>query len=429
MKMDPITCAARRLFAEMDVFWEAAEERRTLRITASDEDRSDLVKALRLFEASPENRRPMFLYEAPFIEPRGYFTGLCDRIAQDYELVRKGAAEEGVMLPPFAVDERMLAQRLSPIGRAVLHMERAATLLGERLDGVLVALVPPHVGLAGCFRECVATLAKALLSTRVHLAVVDRPNGPLESVLGATRAHFEIDQAKLLAHKKQLISQASGGPATDAQPAPTKTQELASLLLDAAESTRQGGSTKAMELYRRAIVLCRAEDLMIEEACVRMALAGACLAAGEAPAALESYRKAAELGEKKKAFPITCQAWLGAAGICFTFKRYQHAATAYESAAEAARRAPLPLLRVEALRMAGTCHLLRGSEEDALLAWIGAVSTGVAMNSPERKVSTLAQAAEALSELLNEVGLSKHAADVASYIRSFSAERRGSACL
>jgi tetratricopeptide (TPR) repeat protein len=429
MKMDPITCAARRLFAEMDVFWGGAGERRTLRITAIDEDRCELVKALRLFEAAPENRRPMFLYDAPFVEPRGYFAGLCDRIAQDYELVREGAAKEGVVLPPFAMNEQRLARRLSPIGRAVLHIERAATLLGERFDGVFVALVPPRVGLVGCFRECAATLAKAPLSSRVRLAILDRPDGPLEPVLGAAGAHFEIDRTKLLAYEKQLVSRACGGAAIDSQAASSKGPTLAHVLLDAVERTAQNDPIGAAALYRRAIALCKAEALMIEEACVRMALAGAYLAAGEAPAALESYRQAANLGEKKEAFPIVCLAWLGVAGVCFAFKRYQHAATAYESAAEAARRATLPLLRVEALRMAGTCHLLRGSEEDALLAWIGAVSTGVGMNGPERKVSTLAQAAEALRELFNEVGLSQHAADVASYIRLFSAERRESACL
>jgi tetratricopeptide (TPR) repeat protein len=427
--MGPILCAAKRLFDEMENHWEAAGERRALRITCSDADRGELVKALRVAEAAPASRRPFFLYEAPFIEPRSYFNDLCDRIVQDYDLVRKGAAEEGVKLPPLTIDERMLDQQFSPIQRAVLHIERAAVLLSKRLDGALFALVPSQVGAASCWRESVATLAKAPLSSSTRLAIVDWPDGPLESILGAESAHFAIDRTELALYAKELSSKAGRGQPTDPQPAPNRGRELAGVLLDAAEHTSQGDPAGAAELYRRALSLCQAESLTTEEACVQMALAGACLAAGEPTAALQSYWKAAELGEKQGAFSIVCHAWLGAAGICLTFKRYQHAAKAYETAAEAARRAATPLLRIEALRMAGTCHLLRGAEEDALLAWIEAVSTGIGMGGPMRRVSTLPQAAEALRELLLEVGLSRQAKDVASYIQTISGERRESVCL
>ena len=113
-------------------------------------------------------------------------------------------------------------------------------------------------------------------------------------------------------------------------------------------------------------------DTLVEEAGVRMALAGTFLAKGDGPAALRQYHKAAELGESQGALSIVGQAHLGAGGVCLTFTRYEPAAQLYELAAKAAERGKIPLLRIEALRMAGTCHGLRGAKEDALLAWVEA---------------------------------------------------------
>ena len=79
--------------------------------------------------------------------------------------------------------------------------------------------------------------------------------------------------------------------------------------------------------------------------------------------------------------------------------------------------------------MAGTCYLFRGSDEDALLAWTEAVNTGMAMKRPARTPSTLMQAAGALRDLLIEVGLMQHAADVGSYIQALSGDRREGVCL
>jgi hypothetical protein len=423
--MDPMTCAARQFFAKMDAVWEAGHGR-VARVVACDEDRGELVKALRASELSPENRWPLVLFEAPFMETRSYFRGLCDRIARDYDLVREGAAEEGVMLAPLAEDATLKnADGLDPIGRAAVYIERAAALLGARLDGVLIALVPAQVDTTEGWRESIATLAAAPFSTKVRVVVADQADGPLEAVLGAPGARFAIDQAKLMAYMKKLAHGARGRRDDRSRGAPDARRSLGPLLLDAAERARQGDTAGVVELYGRAISVCIDEELKSEEACVRMALAGAYLAAGDGPAALESYLKAAELGAAQRAFPIVCHARLGAGGVCFAVSQYERAAELYELAAEAAAQAESPLLRIEMLRMTGTCHALRGSTEDALIAWATAMNAGLVMNRSARQVSTLEQAAEGLRELLAEVGLGKHAADVESYRQKLSVERRG----
>src|SRR5579884_2550784 len=102
--MDPLTTAARSFIRETERVWAAPPRpgaARVLRMEAPPDDRGDLVKTLRWMEWSPQNRWPLFLYEAPFTTEAAWCDGLCEKLRADYDLVRKGAAEEGVALPAF----------------------------------------------------------------------------------------------------------------------------------------------------------------------------------------------------------------------------------------------------------------------------------------------------------------------------------------
>ena len=146
--MDPVMRAVRVFLAEMDTLWWERPER-VLPLLAEPSSRSDVVRALRLGELAPENRRPLFLYEEPFTEAEAYFGGFTAAIERDYAAVRKGVAAEGVNLPAFSVE----AGALAPVERAVLGMERAVGRLGERFDGATFALVPPTWGTTPLARE------------------------------------------------------------------------------------------------------------------------------------------------------------------------------------------------------------------------------------------------------------------------------------
>src|ERR1700679_2972851 len=99
--MDPIKQATRLFVAAVADFWEYSP-RALLALLAYEDQQEDVVAALRVYEAMPENRRPVILFRAPFEAPSAYFSALAEQIAADYERVRKGVAEEGVELPAFA---------------------------------------------------------------------------------------------------------------------------------------------------------------------------------------------------------------------------------------------------------------------------------------------------------------------------------------
>ncbi|WP_437841687.1 hypothetical protein [Sorangium sp. So ce1153] len=394
-----------------------------------------MLKSLRVWEMERENRRPFFLYEEPFIDKAGYFEGLCKRLGDDYELLRKQAAQDGVELSPFTPQDPQRVAGMPPLERAVVHVERAGALLGERLDGVLLGLLPRQVRDAAAWRQSVAALARAPWSTRVLLSFFDPPGGPLESVLGAEGARFSVNRDELFDYLRQLATNKSAGPAGPPPPVPTEAQReeyerrtgqklmspdegraLRTVLMDAAQHMSRGRHAEAAEAYRSARHICQAHGMLLEEATILVALAGLALAVRAPDQALECYRRAVAIGREKESFQLVAQAWLGTGAVFMMQKEYVRAAQAYEAAGDAARTAGVPTLRIEALRLAGTCHVLRGARDDAVPVWQKAVAEGAALDPQIRRMTTFREVAGELAAWLERNGLLPQAEHVRSLI-------------
>ena len=422
--MDPIMRAAHAFLEETKAGWRQLPGR-VLPLVAAPSERGEVVKALRLGELAPENRRPLFLYETPFTEATRYFVGLAEAIRLDYEALRKGVGEEGVSLPPFTMNPIALG----PLERAALAMERATTLLGDRFEGVTVALVPEQVADAGAWRESVRALDRIGRSPRVRLAVYAPPDGPLDGLLGDVGAPFQVDAAELLDFLKELGHGATEGPATaaglvmpderatamaaagDKSPSPQTSRTLRGLMLQAAGRMGAGEPIVAAKLFEQARVLCASERLWLEEAMALVGLGGAFVAAQTPELAIESYSKAAGLAEQAEGWALACHAWFGAGGAHLLRENHGPAAVAYREAERAARCAEIAPLRIEALRMAGACLLRAGDESDAMRAWREAVDLGAELGASELP-STLAEVAESLVALLERRGLQPQAQHV-----------------
>jgi hypothetical protein len=138
---------------EIEAFWRQGSDR-VLPLIADYPMRSEMTKALRLGELAPENRWPLFVYEARFVDDRTYFDGLVQALMLQYDDIRQGVAEEGVQLPAFTTE----GVTLTGLERALVAVERAAMLLGEPFHGILVALVPEHVMNVATWRNGVARM-------------------------------------------------------------------------------------------------------------------------------------------------------------------------------------------------------------------------------------------------------------------------------
>jgi hypothetical protein len=406
--MDPIMRAARTFLGEAEAWWRH-NPGRLLPLVADPSERGEMVKALRLGERAPESRRPLFLCEAPFQETTGYFDGLTQAIERDYEAVREGVAEEGVTLPAYTLN----AVALGPLERAALAMERAATLLGDGFEGAMVALVPEHVVDGVAFRQSVEALGVMGRSARVRLAVYAPPGGPLDGVLDPRGACFRVEPAELLQFLAEVGSPTQG-PAVDGaledgeeatvlalshEGSPGPSLEVRRLLLLAGAKLSAQTPADAVVLFERARALCAAEGLVMEEVATLMGLAGAYVAADAPELAVETYSKAAGLAEVSGAWAMACQAWLGVGGTYLVRQNHGPAAVAYRAAAAAAAKGGVAVLRIEALRLAGTCLVEAGCEDEAAITWQEALDVGAQLDPAARRASTLGEVQRALTAL------------------------------
>ena len=179
---------ARVFLAEADVIWrERLPKQSVLPLVAEASGRREVVKALRLAELAPENRRPLFLYEAPFAEAEPYFHELTEAIGRDYEAVRKGVANEGVELPAFA----MSPLALGPLERATLAMEEGGRAARRALRAGRPSAARPRADRerAGVARPACAppSISMARSPARCGSRCMRRRAGPLRRGAGPRR--------------------------------------------------------------------------------------------------------------------------------------------------------------------------------------------------------------------------------------------------
>jgi tetratricopeptide (TPR) repeat protein len=423
--MDPITRASKVFLREAAAHWKARRGH-VLFLLTDPSSRSDLVKTLRLAEQSPACRRPLFLFEEAFDEPKAYFAALAVSLAKDYDALKKGAAEEGVALAELPAQPKAGEDRASGSGLVGLRTREIGRALEGKLEGIDIALVPRQVAAPAAFRDAVTALAAELLTSGARLLVLATPGGPLSGEVEGRAAHFHVDPDELAEYLKNLGNSPSNGPpvppphrpvpgsaSADGKEEPGRagapevaaSGELRRLLLSAAQASRKGDHGEARRLFGEAREQCAGQGWIVEEAVVLVALAGACLAAEAPDDAAASYEAAFTLATRKEAHSLAAQAALGKGAVRLQQKRYVEAMGAYAAAADAAERGQTSMLQVEARRMEGTAALAAGKQADALRAWKRAVETGSQMDAPEREASTWEDVVRALAALLRKNGM------------------------
>ncbi len=349
--MDPIMKATKSFLAEMEAHW-AREPGHALQMVADPADRGAVVKALRLAELSPGNKRPLFLYEAPFLDQGDYFAGLAKAIEADYLALRAGVAEEGVILPPFFLTNAAGESRYVPVERALRAVNRACRLLGPDFDGLTLALVPERIASTAIYRTSASAISTAPFGARGRVAIFDPGGHTLGRVLELPQARFHVNAAELGAFLAQLGQRPSRGPGAAEAP---RNHILRDHLTAAARATEEARREDAIAHYRAARAIYRAEQRTTEEATVLIALAGVFLAAETPALAMTAYEDAAALALKAKAWGLAAQARLGAGGAAMGMEGYGDAEICYRAAAEAATQAEVPELVQEARRMEAIC--------------------------------------------------------------------------
>jgi hypothetical protein len=228
--MDPLTLAAKRFLAQLESAWNPPPTialtpgPRIVRMVADPSARGDLVKSLRWLEWSPDNRRPLVLFEDVFEEKPRWLRALVAKTAADCAAVQEGLTADGFLVTPLPARpaETTIA---APAARRYLDAV-AEHVAGRALDGLVIALVPTHVADPKAYRGLVARITSSPIGAALRLAVVDVPGADLGALL-PSEARFEVDRDELFTFLKQMGPKRSKGQAAE---------PLRVLLLDAGQA-------------------------------------------------------------------------------------------------------------------------------------------------------------------------------------------------
>jgi hypothetical protein len=214
--MDPITAAAKEFLAQLERFWKPARSApipsalRVVRVVVAPSDRGDVLKALRWLEWSPENRRPVVLFEDAFEDEARWLWELVAKLAGDCDSVRQGLTEDGILLPIVPTRPSEAAIDTATARR---YVEAAAeALVTEALDGLVIALAPRWVADPKAYGVTLAKIAAPPLSAALFLAVLDIPGAELRAPF-PVEVRYEVNRSALFAFLKQLGPKSSEGPA------------------------------------------------------------------------------------------------------------------------------------------------------------------------------------------------------------------------
>jgi hypothetical protein len=359
-------------------------------------------------------------------------------------------AEEGTELPEFGPEP---APGVDPVQSMADHVLRFAEATGGVLEAPVFCWIPTSFGNAPTWVDAVIRLMRALWDTPVRFILLDDGEGLLRARLENVRdiertAEFRIDEQEALAHFGQLLAEPSPGRGPGALPgaaapdvvppprpghtAPTELQirealekaglppilstdeseRLRRLVMEAAGASGRGEEAVTIEKQRAACTLCRDAGQALEEVLMTMLLAGYLLQFRREQEAETTYRRAEELSGEKGFYPQLAQTRIALGYLFLKSKRKDEAAAVYEQAAAAAAIGEVNLLFIEALRLAGTCHLQLGREEDALYCWRGAVDRGRIASPEEVRNTKFTDVAASLLDLLRRRGLHQQAASV-----------------
>jgi hypothetical protein len=409
-----------------------------------------LAKVLRAEEWQLDNTAPFLIFDTAYSEPAVAFGTMSATVEQHYRQLGKGLAEDGVVLPEWKI--RSTGSE-TPLAVLLTHLRVFQSNLVPPLDGLWVCWLPRTVSNAKQWVKDIQTFLVSPLPSTVRFLFAEAEGGPLEklmAVLGEKLSvlTFKVDEKGLMDYFKKL-SAAPAPQATKPHPGtmpgcarpdveppprsgpkgiseddlraaieagavppmllPSQGAKLRELILEAASAAGENRAADALRSQQEACALCARAGVNLEHALMTLVLACYHTQFKQLDHAAANYREAATLAEAVAAFPQVAQARTGYASLLLMSNQPEQAAHEYELAAEAASKGNAFMLQIEALRMAGTCHLQGGKKSDATRCWQSAVTAGQTASAGEIRNSTFAEVGASLVKVLREQRLEEQA--------------------
>jgi tetratricopeptide (TPR) repeat protein len=450
--MDPITKMAQEFMGSWLRFRQSGKAR-FFRIDTDPSMHRDLWRIFRAIELSPDNRSPYFIFDTPFLNRQEFFQAAVQKFASDYALIREGLSKDGVSVGELKLDPECTREP----GAALAHsVESAWNQVKSQFEYLMLIFLPQQIELKEDWPAAIEELLVLFRSSKVRIAAADTPEGLLAELQAGYRKEsvagkFFISQSTL---QEYLYKTAAGGfgalnddghsdasakvhkPAEDASksvnnngqassqsagPAGLSPDEAARLRICMAKAATAAADQKiedSLAALGEARTICQRNGLLTHDAILLMAMANTLIAAQRDTEALEHYDEAIAVATEAAAPVVVMQARMGAASVLFRAQNYDGAAGTYQLAADDSTAAESEVMRIEALRMAGTCHNLQGRPEVAAGCWNQALDAGAKISPTEVDASTIHLIGKEFVAMCEKNGLLEQAKSVKQQIET-----------
>ncbi|WP_394829151.1 hypothetical protein [Pendulispora albinea] len=426
-------------------------EIRVLHIATSATERSVVLEQVAATEAHGDNRSPFAILEDAHTRDEPGWLARAERMRVIHEVRRLGMVKEGYaldVLPALQHGENALATMAWQLAQCLEAQHRV-----PELAGLAVVLAPTVLEQPDRFAESVHALLRIPQLAPLRFIVVELGQHAAEPLLArlgdaGMRAECIVDaaqhhreQSETLAAMAGALPAASaniaaghagprdvcappraGEPPRDAPVSSDVAQHLAQELGPAAALLGASGAaikrriagaaiamqerrfSDAIRLQSEACEQCWQAGLTRMGCILESSLAAYFLHAGDAARAHGAFDVAAGRAAAAGLHDVAAQALLGLAAVLVLQKNFHGGVLSYTRAGEAAERAQMPQLAIEAYRTAGQVALRAGAEDGAVSVWKRALGV-VAQAGPEIAAASSAPVvARALAKLVSERG-------------------------
>lgn len=184
-----------------------------------------------------------------------------------------------------------------------------------------------------------------------------------------------------------------------------KAPELRSLILGAALAMKNGGGHEAVRMQREALDLATSLKLVEVAVICQIALASYLSGLDQREDALFELRAAIELAEQHQLGLQEAQARLAMALLHALDRRFSDAAREYVACARRAEAVNVPLIAIEAWRLAGQLALQLDAEPQAVSCFQEAIRVAEGAEAATVQLSSAAEAARKLAAVCRDRGL------------------------
>ncbi len=459
--MDPITESLKNFQEQVRAF-RNNQEKSILSIITESQHVELLSKIIRGEEWQPDNNSPVLIFNTSCLkDEKEVCDSICQIIKEHYSIIKEGYEKENIEIPEFVnrlpdfdeEDEKDVGEIIS------VYIYTFTTCLKNYLSPPYICWLPTNVRDRSEWEDILEWLFESLKDSGVRFIFstekekyIKRFQKRYEETLSVIEYAVHDEETndffgKLFAPPSlgHMQGTPSGSAAPDVEPPPRKTmqipddeaarkamaslnippfltpaqsEQLQSAVFTAARALGKSDEETTIKKQLEACAICEQAGVTLEHAMMRLTLANYYLQFKRNDEAEVEYRKAETLAAEIPAYPQIAQIRMALAFIYMRKRKTREkAAYEYEQAAVAATIGESWLLYLEALRMAGTCHIKLKDTDSALLCWKAAVEKSKDMAKEEVRASSFLDIAGNFIKVLKKNRLFEQAKSVENIVK------------